>query len=59
MEERGVIPLRTHGPEENVIFYRQVREMSEKLWPVRVLCCSTCKRLAFYEAAPGSNQAGQ
>ena len=54
MDERGIVPLRTHGPGENVIFARQVREMAERLWSVRVLCCSQCKRLAFYDATPDS-----
>ena len=52
MEQRGIVPLRTHGPGEYVIFARQVREMAEKLWPVRVLCCSQCQRLAIYDATP-------
>jgi hypothetical protein len=59
LEERGIIPLRTHGPVENAVFFRQYREMAEKLWPVRVVCCSDCKRLDFYEATPDEGRSAQ
>lgn len=50
MALRGVVPLRTHGPEEGPFhLLRGMQEWDERLWKVTVYRCKACRRLEFYE----------
>jgi len=50
MVPRGVVPLRTHGPEEGHFrLFRNWEEHGERLWKLMVYHCQGCGRVEFYD----------